>query len=159
MTLTTLIAKHIREVHFGGNWTDSNLRDQLADVNWQTATAKLDNLNTIAALVFHINYYVGAIVKVLEGGPLDASDKFSFDVPPIQSEADWQALLEKTWRDADTFVSLIEKMPEAQLWDTFADPRYGDFYKNLVGVTEHAHYHLGQIAMLKKLLAGREARH
>jgi len=41
-----------------------------------------------------------AVSKVLQGGPLDASDKYSFDYPPIGSEEDWQNLLDKIWRDA-----------------------------------------------------------
>ena len=38
MNLTAQIAKHIRDVHFGGNWTASNLKDQLAGLSWQQAT-------------------------------------------------------------------------------------------------------------------------
>ena len=35
MNLPFQIAKHFREVYFGGNWTSSNLKDNLADVDWQ----------------------------------------------------------------------------------------------------------------------------
>lgn len=52
MNLTTQIAKHFREVHFGGNWTTSNLKDHLADITWQQATTKIYSLNTIAALAY-----------------------------------------------------------------------------------------------------------
>jgi len=44
----------------------------------------------LPALVYHINYYVAAVLPVLQGGPLDASDKYSFDLPPIQSKEDWK---------------------------------------------------------------------
>ncbi len=64
MNLPSQIAKHVREVYFGGNWTSSNLKDNLADVNWQQATTQVYNLNTIAILVFHISYYVNAVLKV-----------------------------------------------------------------------------------------------
>jgi hypothetical protein len=53
MNLTAQIAKHIRDVHFGGNWTCSNLKDNLADVTWQQATTKVRSFNTIVALVYH----------------------------------------------------------------------------------------------------------
>lgn len=59
------IAKHFRDVHFGGNWTSVNLKDTLADINWQQATTKVHDLNTIAVLVFHVNYYVSPVLKVL----------------------------------------------------------------------------------------------
>ena len=82
MKLTKEMARHFREVHFGGNWTSVNLKDVLADITWQQATTQLYSFNTIAALVYHMNYYVSAIIKVLEGGPLDAHDKYSFDASP-----------------------------------------------------------------------------
>ena len=56
----------------------------MADVTLQQANTKLYNLNTIATLVFHINYYVTAVTKVLQGASLNASDKFSFDLPEIK---------------------------------------------------------------------------
>ena len=95
MTLPTQIAKHMRDVHFGGNWTSVNLKDSLANITWQQATTRLDSLNTIAILVFHMNYYVSAVMKVLQGGTLDAKDKYSFEVPPINSQEEWDALVKK----------------------------------------------------------------
>src|SRR5258705_11982253 len=90
MKVTKQLARHLREVHFGGNWTDSNLKNCLADVSWQMATRKVNSFNTIAALTFHVNYFVEALLKVLTGNPLDSKDSLSFNHPPIQSEADWQ---------------------------------------------------------------------
>lgn len=152
MNLRAQIAKHLREVHFGGNWTSVNLKETLADVAWQEATTKIDSLNTIAALVFHINYYTEAILKVLQGGPLDAKDKYSFDLPPLQSQEDWKKLLEKMWTDAESLILLIEQVPESRLEETFANEKYGSVYRNLQGLIEHTHYHLGQIVLIKKLL-------
>jgi uncharacterized damage-inducible protein DinB len=153
MQLTTQIAKHLREIHFGGNWTSVNLKDTLADVSWQQAIAPVYSFNTIATLVYHINYYISAVLKVLEGGPLDASDKYSFSHPPIQSKDDWEKLLEKTWTEAEKFAALIEQLPESRLGENLADEKYGNYYRNLHGIIEHSHYHLGQIVLIKKILA------
>jgi len=155
MNTTAQIAKHFREVHFGGNWTASNLKDQLTDINWQQATEQVGSFNTIATLVFHMNYYVSAVTKVLEGGPLIAKDAYSFDHPPITTEADWEALLNKTWNEAETFAQLIEVLPDAILWEDLTHEKYGNYYRNLHGIIEHCHYHLGQIVILKKLLSNR----
>ena len=152
MNRTVQIARHFREVHFGGNWTSVNLKDSLAGVTWQQATTKVYSLNTIAALVYHINYYVSAVLKVLEGGPLDAHDKYSFDLPLIQSDEDWEKLLNKTWTDAKNFVTLIEQLPESKLENDFSEKKYGSYYRNLHGLIEHTHYHLGQIVLIKKII-------
>ena len=57
-----------------------------------------------------------------------------------------------TWTDAEKFVRLIQQLPEHQLWETFAKGEYGNYYRNIQGVTEHVHYHLGQIVLIKKML-------
>ena len=152
MSLTLQIAKHFREIHFGENWTCSNLKDNLADVTWQQATTPVHSLNTIATLVYHINYYVSAVLKVLQGGPLESSDKLSFAHPPIQSAEDWQLLLDKAWAEAESFATLVEQLPEHRLWEVFTDEKYGTYYRNLHGIIEHSHYHLGQIVIIKKIL-------
>ncbi|MBS1567710.1 MAG: DUF1572 domain-containing protein [Bacteroidetes bacterium] len=152
MNVAKQIAKHFRDVHYGGNWTGVNIKDSLTGLSWEQATTKVHSFNTIAVLVFHMNYYVGLIIKVLEGGPLDGSDKYSFDLPPIRSEEDWQRLLDKYWKDADTFIALVEQLPDSRLAEDFSDKKYGDYYRNLHGVTEHCHYHLGQISLIKKLV-------
>lgn len=153
MNLTTQIAKHIRDVYFGGNWTAVNLKDTLADVTWQQATTQVYAFNTIAVLVFHINYFINVVLPVLKGGPLHGSDKFSFDLPPIQSPEDWEKLLDKTWADAESFAALIEQLPEQKLWEDFSDHKYGNYYRNIHGIVEHNHYHLGQIVLIKKMLS------
>lgn len=152
MTTPEHIAKHLRELHVGGNTTGANLRDAVSDVSWEQATTTIGSFNTIAVLVFHVNYYVSAVLKVVQGGPLDAHDRLSFDAPPINSEKDWQELVAKCLGDAETLASLLEQMPEERLWEGFVKEKYGAYYRNLHGVIEHTYYHLGQISLLKKLL-------
>jgi hypothetical protein len=158
MTTSTTIATHFRHVHFGGNWTCVNLRDTLKDVNWQEALHARGGFNSIAVLTYHIHYFVGAVLKVLDGGPLDAHDTLSFAHPPITNEADWQQLLEKVWSDAERFAALVEQLPDDRLHTDMADPKYGTWYRNLHGIIEHTHYHLGQIVVLKKVLRSEDQR-
>jgi hypothetical protein len=152
LNLPAQIAKHFRDVHFGGNWTSVNLKQTLADVTWEQATKKIDSLNTIAALVYHINYYVSAVTNVLQGEPLNAHDKYSFDLPPIQNQEDWQKLLNKLWTEAENFASLVEQLPASKLGEVFSDEKYGSYYRNIHGIIEHTHYHLGQIVLIKKII-------
>jgi uncharacterized damage-inducible protein DinB len=146
------LSRHLKQVYFGGNWTSSNLRTNLADVSWQQAVTKVGSFNTIAALVFHIGYYIRVVAAVLEGKPLNASDKVSFDVPEIHSQQDWEELLAPFWTDAYRLAELIDKLPQENLGESFSDEKYGTYYRNLQGLIEHTHYHLGQIALLKKII-------
>lgn len=157
MNLGTQIAKQFREVHLDGKWVAAtNLKDQLSDLTWKQATTKVDSLNTIAALAFHINYYVAGLVNVFEGGPLNIRDKYSYDLPPIKSKEDWEKLLNKMWSDAEKFANLVEQMPDEKLSKGFVDIKYGNYYRNIHSIIEHTYYHLGQIVMLKKLILLRE---
>ena len=153
MNLSAHLAKHLREIHFGGNWAGSNLKDNLADITWQQATAQVYSFNTIATLVNHMNYYISAVSKVLEGEALNAKDEYSFEHPPIESPEDWEKMMNRTWNDAEKFANLIEELPEDKLWETFSDEKYGIYYRNIHGIIEHMHYHLGQIVLIKKILA------
>ncbi len=152
MNLSEQIAKHLREVYFGGNWTGSNLKDNLAGINWQQATKQVYSCNSIATLVYHINYYVVAQIKVFQGLPLDAHDKFSFDLPPITSQEGWDKLMTKELNDGETLIRFISEMPDTVLEDSFANEKYGNYFRNLHGMIEHTHYHLGQIAILRKII-------
>jgi hypothetical protein len=152
MKLSNQIARQFREVHFGGNWTESSLKEHLAGVTWQQATTQVYSFNTIADLVFHMNYYVSRVLRVLQGGPLHSGEKGSFDHSPILSQDDWEKLMKKTWTDAENFSSSIEQIPESKLWDIFSEDKYGNYYRNIHGIIEHIHYHLGQIVLIKKIL-------
>jgi hypothetical protein len=151
MSLSAQLARHLREVHFGENWTWSNLKDQLTGITWQQAITPVYNCNTIATLVYHMNYYLGVVSNRVQGKPLVGKHEDSFIHPPIDSKEDWDNLISKTWADAEAFASYIEGLPESRLWEVFSE-KYGTVYRNIQGVIEHNHYHLGQIVVLKKII-------
>ena len=152
MNLPAQLAKNLREVHFGGNWTAVNLTDVLKDVTWEQAVKKVHSFNTIAALVFHIDYYEDAVLNLLKGTPLHAKDELSFNFPPVQNKEDWDNLVNKLWSDAEALSTIIESFPESKMWNDFWNNKYGNYYRNFAGIIEHCHYHLGQIVLIKKLL-------
>lgn len=152
MKSTEQLAKHIRELHFGGNWTVANLQDLVSDVTWEQATTQIHSLNTIATLVYHTHYFIDAVSGVLDGEPLTSQDKYSFDHPPVNSEEDWQKLLRKVWKSARKFADQIEELPDSILWEDFTDGKYGIYYRNFLGIIEHTHYHMGQISLIKKMI-------
>lgn len=152
MNISEQIAKHLREVYFGGNWTSVNLKDQLTDVSWQQATSQVYGLNTIAVLLNHMQYYLDVVGRVLDGEPLVGKDSESFTHPPIQNQEDWVYMQQQAWAAAENFACQIEQVPDSRLSEDFTDPKYGNYYRHLHGIIEHLHYHLGQIAIIKKII-------
>jgi len=152
MTLASQIAKQFREVMLIGTWVATNYKTQLDNVTWKQATTKVDNLNTIAELTFHIDYYIAGLIQVFQGGSLDIRDKYSFDAPPITSKKDWEDRLQKLLNDAETFANLIENLTDEALMQDFVEEKYGNNYINIQALIEHCYYHLGQVVLIKKLI-------
>ena len=153
MKSTDALASRFREVILNGTWiANTNYKQQLTGLPWQVATAKLEDLNTIALLAQHIHYYIKGVKQVFEGGPLDIKDQYSFDFPPIESQEAWDDFLNLFWNDAEAFALLIEQLPEEKLSEPFVDEKYGTYLRNIDGMIEHCYYHLGQIVLLKKMI-------
>jgi len=154
MTRNKLIANRLREVFLDGKWiANTNFKELIQDVSWEQATQKVGELNTIALLTFHINYYTSGILTVLNGGDLAIHDKFSFDLPEIKQESDWRILVTEFIHTAEIFIAKVEQLDEIKLDEPFVNKKYGSFLRNLEGVIEHSYYHLGQISLLKKMIA------
>lgn len=152
MSLSTALANHLRAVFFGGNWTSSNLKDQLSNVTLDVASVKVQECNTILALTYHISYYISGVLEVFKNKPLVIKDQYSYNYPNITTETEWQTMLDTVWTDVEILATSIEQLKEEQLWQDFTDAKYGSYYSNITGIIEHTHYHLGQISLLKKLI-------
>ena len=153
MTRSLFLAKRLREVFLDGQWiANTNFKQVIESLTWQQAAQKIGSLNTIAQLTFHINYYLNGILNVFNGGALEIKDKYSFDMPPINSESDWEQLKEQFLNNAEQFTMKVATF-EDHIWDeNFVDKKYGTYLRNIEGVIEHSYYHLGQISLIKKII-------
>lgn len=153
MKLAKSLSERLKEVLTEGTWvTGTNFKTQILELDWKDAIKKIEGLNSIADLTFHIHYYIAGVTKVLKGGPLEIKDKFSFDYPPIESSEDWKNLTNKFCTDAEKFIQLVEQMEEEKFLSNFVDEKYGTYYRNIDVMIEHTYYHLGQVLLIKKLI-------
>uniref|UniRef100_UPI00404B4353 hypothetical protein n=1 Tax=Flavobacterium sp. TaxID=239 RepID=UPI00404B4353 len=57
MNWNTYLTNRLKEVLTEGNWvTRTNFKEQILELDWKHAVFKIENLNTIADLTFHIYY-------------------------------------------------------------------------------------------------------
>ena len=153
MTRNLAIANRLREVLLDGKWiANTNFKEQILSVSWEQAIQKVYNLNTIALLTFHINYYLGGLLNVFNGGNLEIKDKYSFDLPEIRSEKDWNKLVNDFLSNSEMFAKQVEQMDESMLDQPFAEEKYGSYLRNIEGVIEHSYYHLGQVSLIRKMI-------
>ena len=156
MTKTQYLADRLREVLLNGKWiANTNFKEQLLSITWEQAITKVENLNTIALLTFHINYYLKGLLNVFQGGKLDIRDQYSFDLPEIRSASDWTTLLNDFLTNAELFAQQVEQMEESLLEQPFVDEKYGNYWRNIEGVIEHSYYHLGQVSLIRKMIVER----
>lgn len=158
MNTSQHLAKQFRDLYFGPNWVSgASLKENLADISLEEALISIHGLNSIAALTYHVHYYVRIVSKVLEGGPLEGSDKLSFNLPKISTESEWTHMQEKHWEEGEAFAKLLDALPEEKLWADFDTGKYGNYYRNIQTILEHTHYHLGQIAIIKKMIRANQS--
>ena len=147
------LADRLREVLLDGYWiANTNYKKQIQSITWEEATQKIGTLNTIAALTFHINYYLAGLLNAFEKGKLEISDKYSFDLPPIQSASEWDQMVTEFLTNAEKFVATVAQMDDTLLDEPFIDEKYGTFLRNIEGVIEHSYYHLGQVSLINKMI-------
>lgn len=150
------LADRFREVILNGTWiANTNYQDRLDGVTREQATIRIGSLNSIAMLTYHIHYYIAGVLQVFQGGDLTIRDKYSFDLPAMNTEEAWDALRQALYRDAEQFATHVEGMSEEQLEATFVDAKYGTWRRNIEGIIEHSYYHLGQVSLIRKMVEGR----
>lgn len=147
------LANRLREVLLYGKWiANTNFKEQILSVTWEQAIYKVENLNTIALLTFHINYYLKGLLNVFNGGHLEIKDKYSFDLAGIQSKTEWDFLVTDFINNSELFANKVEEMNDSLLDQTFVDEKYGSYLRNIEGIIEHSYYHLGQVSLIRKFL-------
>ena len=153
MKRSLALASRLREVFLTGQWiANTNYKEQLHRVNSQQAIQKVGDLNSIAALTYHINYYLAGLLHAFETGKLEIRDKYSFDLPEMGSEEDWNRLVKEFLGNAEKFAARVEQMDDTLFDQPFIDEKYGRYLWNIDGVIEHSYYHLGQIVLIRKMI-------
>lgn len=147
------LADRVREVLISGHWiANVNFREIIESLDKEQATTRIADINTIALLTFHLNYYLAGLINVFKGGSLDIRDKYSFDLPEVRSEDQWKALVSEFISNAGIFADWVENMDETILDQPFVDPKYGTYQRNIEGIIEHSYYHLGQASLIRKMI-------
>ena len=152
MKINEQIAHHLLDVNEGANWTEVNVKDTLEGISYKEANAiTLASSNSIAGLLHHISFYNDIVKERLWGNYPPINHLNGFDMERIKNESDWAKLKERSLQSARDLAAEVKKFPEEKLFD-LTENGHGTYYKMLHGVIEHAHYHLGQMVLLKNLI-------
>jgi uncharacterized damage-inducible protein DinB len=137
-----------------GAWFGDTYMEKLADVTEKEAfTPPMNGIHTIAELVSHVIYWRTPIIKKLKGekdhvGSVDSPDNW---VPLDQLKAKgWKSVLKDFAESQDQLMTLLSKAKPGFFNEEYSPGNSWDYVVD--GIVQHDVYHLGQLALVKKMI-------
>ncbi len=147
---SALIADQLRRAFEGDAWHGPALLELLHVMDAATAAARpLADVHSIWELVLHVSAWDDAAHRRLAGETVQLTGTANFPVLPKPTQAAWHQAVAHAKHTHDVLVKTVAALPPSRLRERVPGKRY-DFYFMLHGVAQHALYHAGQIAILKK---------
>jgi uncharacterized damage-inducible protein DinB len=147
------IADQLRRAHEGGAWHGHAVRELLAGVTAETATAKpFADAHSIWELVLHIAAWERVALLRLAGEPARYYNTIE-DWPGADAsdENAWQQTLVRLDETNAGLREAVLLLDDSKLDEPIL-AGMSSTYVTLHGVVQHTLYHAGQIALLKKAL-------
>ncbi len=153
MTEITQMVEELEKIHYGEAWHGLSLHEALADLTDEQASARpLPNAHSIFELVEHIAAWEGVWRRRLSGEAVSEPEEGDFPTAAPNGVA-WMKTLAKLKREHDQLLSVIEKLSDAKLEEPVVGQEYSVRFL-LRGIIRHHVYHVGQIALLRKVFTG-----
>lgn len=151
MSETTQIIEELKLCFEGEPWHGPSLMEILDGVDANTAAAKpAPGAHSIWELAMHIAAWERAIrTRIVERRALQLSDDENFPAITDSSESSWRHAVEGLRRTHEDLVQTVSRLSDEQLSEQVPGKPY-DIRFMLHGAAQHAAYHGGQIALLKK---------
>lgn len=149
------IADQLASTINGEAWYGSSLREILEGVTAKQAqTHPIENVHSIWELLSHLEAWVNFAIGAMDGVPIPPwpAMPVEMDWPLVggTTEADWKQAVSSFFAQHLKLVEKIRAFPDERL-DATVPGRSYNFYRLFQSTTQHAVYHSGQIALLKKM--------
>ena len=130
---------------------DELLADVTAD---QAIEHPIPNAHSIWELVHHIAFWESVVLRRVNGeeiGSNEISEESNFSAAEEATETTWEKAKLQLDESSAALRERLAQMADAQLSDKVTG-RNRTIYFEIHGAIQHALYHAGQIALLKKIL-------
>jgi uncharacterized damage-inducible protein DinB len=150
MSEITRIADQLKLAFEGEAWHGPAVLEILADDDARTAAARpIPNAHTIWELTLHVAGWENVIRRRLGGEACSLGDADNFPDIKDTSEAAWRKTVDALKQTHEQLLKTISTVPDSRLTERVPGKNY-DVYTMLHGATQHALYHAGQMAVLKR---------
>jgi|SRR5450432_664057 uncharacterized damage-inducible protein DinB len=150
MSQIEFIVDQLNRAFDGEAWHGPALIEILDGIDAKTAAARpLPTAHSIWELVLHISVWEQVCIRRIRGESVSLSDEDDFGRIEHVSEAAWQQAVAALRRNHQELIKAVSALPESRLYDPLTDKDYNLLFM-LNGAVQHAAYHGGQIALLKR---------
>jgi uncharacterized damage-inducible protein DinB len=131
-------------------WYGPSVIEIISTIDAETATVKHGDTHTIIELVLHmISWRKFAIQRLKGDATFDLTDEMNFPKPTT-----WDDAIEQLHQSQRELIEATKQFPVDKLNELVPSSRLKyTYYTLLHGIAQHDVYHVGQIALLKKLTA------
>ena len=143
------IAHQLASTINGDAWYGDSLQKMLNDVTAKQAQARpIPTAHSIWELLYHVDAWVNFTLGAVQGVPMPA--ELDWPVVTDTSERAWKHAVDSFFSNHLRLVETIKTFTDERLEATVPGRTY-NFYRLFLGAAQHAIYHSGQIALLKRI--------
>jgi uncharacterized damage-inducible protein DinB len=150
MSEISFIVDQLNRAFDGEAWHGPALMEILDHMDAKTASARpIAKAHCIWELVIHLAGWEQVVSRRLQGKVATLNDAENFGHLDSTTEGSWQKAVATLRQNHAELLKVVETFPESRLTDLVPGKEY-DVRFMLYGAVQHAAYHAGQIAILKR---------
>ena len=150
MSEISFIVDQLKLAFEGEPWHGPALMEVLEGIDAKTALERpIAKAHCIWELVIHLAGWEQVVTKRLQGQVATLTDAQNFGHLDSTTEQSWMSAVTILRQNHAQLMKLVSALPESRLTDRVPGKDY-DVRFMLYGAVQHAAYHAGQIAILKR---------
>ncbi len=152
MTEVDRIARLLEKTFHQQPWYGSSLMEVLKTVEPEIVQQHVGDAHSISELIAHMIAWRTFTTRRLQGdAQFEVDDRTNFP-----EALGWEESIDQLKKSQDELLQAVKQFPPERLNELVPSNRFRyTYYTLLHGIIQHDVYHLGQIALLKKVIAGK----
>ena len=150
MSQIEFVVDQLKRAFDGEPWHGPALMEILDGIDAKTAAARpISTAHSIWELALHVAGWEKVAIRRIRGVAATLTDEENFGHIERIGEQEWQQAVETLRQNHTELVNAVSRLSDSQLNDRVPGKSYNLLFM-LLGVVQHAAYHGGQVALLKR---------
>lgn len=150
MTEVVRLHDQLCRSYWGNAWHGFSLKEVLTGVSAVKAASKpIHNAHSIWEIVLHLNAWLDAARRRIEGEKLNLTDEQDWPALKKKGPQAWKETLQALENSQIRLQDTVKQLSDERLNEMLTGGEYSVYFQ-LQGIIQHTLYHTGQIALLRK---------